>query len=63
VSNDGQQDQASGKFKKGAGKVLGDDEMRQEGKSQENKGKVKEKVENASDSVKGAVRGVTGKDD
>jgi uncharacterized protein YjbJ (UPF0337 family) len=60
VSNDGEQDRMSGKFKQGAGKLTGDDEMRKEGESQERKGKVKEKVENATDSVRGSVKGVTG---
>jgi uncharacterized protein YjbJ (UPF0337 family) len=63
VSNDGKQDQTAGKFKKTAGDLTGDDEMKSEGKAQERKGGAKEKLENAKDSVKGAVTGSTGKDD
>jgi uncharacterized protein YjbJ (UPF0337 family) len=62
VGNDGRQDQTSGKMKKTAGKLTGDDEMRKEGKSQERKGDAKRKVENVKDSVSGTVKGVTGQD-
>jgi uncharacterized protein YjbJ (UPF0337 family) len=63
VSNDGRQDQTAGKFKRKAGEVMGDDDMRSEGKAQENKGDVKRKTEKVTDKAKGAVRGITGKDD
>lgn len=62
MSNDGEQDRMSGKFKQGAGKATGNEEMRKEGESQERKGKVKKKVEDATDSVRGSVKGVTGND-
>lgn len=62
VSNDGKQDQVAGKFKKGAGDLTGDEEMRNEGRTQEKKGSAKEKLENAKDRVSGAVKGVGGKD-
>lgn len=63
MSNDGKQDQVAGKFKKGAGDLTGDDEMKNEGKTQETKGSAKEKLENAKDSVTGAVKGMGDKDD
>lgn len=62
MSNDGRQDQMSGKAKKSAGKVTGNDEMRSEGESQETKGDAKRKVEQVTDKVKGAVDGAGGKE-
>ena len=63
MSNDGKQDQVAGKFKKGAGDLTGDDEMKNEGRAQETKGSAKEKLEDAKDSISGAVKGMGGKDD
>lgn len=63
MPNDGKQDQMAGKVKKGAGDLTGDDEMRNEGKTQEKKGSAKEKLEDAKDRVTGAVKGVGGKDE
>lgn len=63
MGNDGKQDQASGKIKKTAGDLTGNDEMKSEGKSQERKGNAKEKVENVKDSVTGAAKGAVGKND
>jgi uncharacterized protein YjbJ (UPF0337 family) len=63
VTNDGKQDQATGKLKKTAGDLTGDDEMRSEGKTQEKKGGAKEKLEDAKESVQGAMKGAGGKDD
>jgi uncharacterized protein YjbJ (UPF0337 family) len=60
--NDGDQDRMAGKFKQGAGKLTGDEKMESEGRSQESKGTVKKKVEDAGDSVKGAIDGITGRD-
>ncbi len=62
MSNDGRQDQASGKLKKTAGKVTGDDQMRSEGETQETKGDAKRKVEKVTDKVKGAIKGGGGRD-
>lgn len=61
------EDKNKGRFKEGAGKILGDDELEAEGKTQKNKGKAEEKIDEAVDTVKGAAGAlkdkVTGKDD
>ncbi len=48
------QDRFAGKAKETAGKVTGNEELEAEGKTQHAKGKFKEKVDDAKDTVKGA---------
>lgn len=49
------QDKFAGKAKEVAGKATGDEELESEGRTQNIKGKVQEKAEQARDSVKGAA--------
>lgn len=56
-------DKVSGKAKEIAGKATNDDELKAEGKAQHTKGEVKDKMDDARASIKGAAEGITGKDD
>lgn len=56
-------DKYKGKAKEVAGKVTGNDELETEGKVQHKKGEVGEKAEETSDKIKGAGKGLTGRDD
>ncbi|MGO4936370.1 CsbD family protein [Fundicoccus sp. Sow4_H7] len=55
---DDKRDQFEGKAKEVAGKLTGDKKTEAEGKTQNEGGKLKERINDASDSVKGAVEGV-----
>jgi uncharacterized protein YjbJ (UPF0337 family) len=55
-------DKFAGKAKETAGKVTGNEELEAEGKTQHAKGEVKEKTQEATDTVKGAFKGVKGDD-
>lgn len=48
-------DKVGGRIKQAAGALTGDDETRREGKRQEDKGAVKEHVNDAADKVKDGV--------
>ena len=48
----GESDKASGRIKQAAGDLTGDDELKREGKTEEAAGGVKDKVDDAVDSVK-----------
>jgi len=52
-------DEAKGRVKEAAGSLTGDDELKNEGKADRAASSVKEKAENAVDSVKDKI---TGKD-
>jgi uncharacterized protein YjbJ (UPF0337 family) len=55
-------DKMAGKAKEAAGKVTGNKELETEGQTQHKKGQVKEKADNAGDSLRGAAKGITGDD-
>lgn len=55
------EDKNQGRLKEGAGKVLGDDQLEAEGKTQKNKGKAAEKIDEATDTVKGAAAAIKDK--
>lgn len=56
----GDTDQAKGRIKQAAGDLTGDDELHNEGKVDEGKGKVKDKVDDAKDAAESAVDKVAG---
>jgi uncharacterized protein YjbJ (UPF0337 family) len=51
----GKRDQVAGKAKEIGGKVAGDRELEAEGKGQHSAGKLKEKVHEAEENVKGLI--------
>lgn len=55
-------DKLGGQAKEGLGKLTGDKETESEGQAQQGKADVKDKLQDARDSVKGAVDGLLGKD-
>jgi uncharacterized protein YjbJ (UPF0337 family) len=55
-------DKITGKAKEAAGKATGNKELETEGQTQNKKGHVKEKADNAGDTVRGAAKGLTGDD-
>jgi uncharacterized protein YjbJ (UPF0337 family) len=55
-------DKFAGKAKETAGKVTGNEELEAEGKTQHAKGEVKETAQKATDTAKGAFKGVKGDD-
>ena len=55
-------DKLGGQAKEGLGKLTGDKETEAEGQAQQGKADVKDKLQDARDSVKGAVDGLLGKD-
>jgi uncharacterized protein YjbJ (UPF0337 family) len=54
--DDGKTDELKGRFKEAAGDVTGDDELKTEGKVDRATGSVKDKVGDAADKVKDALR-------
>ena len=58
----GDENRIAGKVKEIGGKVTGDQELETEGKVQNARGKVENAVDDVKDKVKGAVRGITGRD-
>jgi uncharacterized protein YjbJ (UPF0337 family) len=56
-------DKLGGKAKEGLGKVTGDKEAESEGKVQQARAGLEDKVQDVKDSVKGALNGLTGKND
>ncbi len=52
---DGNIDEAKGRIKQSAGDLIGDDDLRREGKADEAAGKVKQKVEDAKDWVEDKI--------
>jgi len=54
--DDGSTDTAKGKVKKAAGDLTGDDDLKREGHVDEASGTVKDKVGDAADKVKDALR-------
>ncbi|MCG7309743.1 CsbD family protein [Brachybacterium halotolerans subsp. kimchii] len=56
-------DQLGGKAKEGLGKLTGDKEAESEGKVQQARAGLEDKVQDVKDSVKGALNGLTGKKD
>lgn len=56
-------DKLGGKAKEGLGKVNGDKEAESEGKAQQTRAGLEDKVQDVKDSVKGALNGLTGKKD
>ena len=55
-------DKLGGQAKEGLGKLTGDKETETEGQAQQGKADVKDKLQDARDTVKGAVDGLLGKD-
>ena len=53
MANDGNMDEAKGRFKEAAGDLTGDDDLKNEGKVDRASGTVKGKVGQAADKVKG----------
>ncbi|MGO2720114.1 MAG: CsbD family protein [Brachybacterium tyrofermentans] len=56
-------DKMGGQAKEGLGKVTGDKETQAEGQAQQGKADAKDKLQDARDTVKGAVGGMFGKKD
>jgi uncharacterized protein YjbJ (UPF0337 family) len=54
---DGNLDEAKGRVKEAAGDLTDDDSLKNEGKVDKTTGSVKDKVDDAADKVKDAVRG------
>jgi uncharacterized protein YjbJ (UPF0337 family) len=57
----GKSDEVKGRIKEAAGALTGNDKLRDEGKTDQAVGKVKQVVENAVDAVKGAADKVADK--
>ena len=55
-------DKLGGQAKEGLGKVTGDKQTEAEGQTQQGKADLKDKLQDARDTVKGAVDGMFGKD-
>jgi len=55
-------DKLGGQAKEGLGKLTGDKEAETEGQAQQGKADAKDKLQDARDTVKGAVDGMFGKD-
>ena len=55
-------DKVGGQAKEGLGKVTGDKQTEAEGQTQQGKADAKDKLQDARDTVKGAVDGMFGKD-
>jgi uncharacterized protein YjbJ (UPF0337 family) len=53
---DGSADEAKGRVKEAAGSLTGDKELKREGKVDRAEGTVKDKVDDAADKVKDALR-------
>ena len=56
----GKTDEVKGRIKEAAGALIGDDKLRDEGKTDQAVGKVKQVAEKAVEEVKEAVKKVTG---
>lgn len=56
-------DKVGGQAKEGLGKVTGDKETQAEGQAQHGKADAKDKLQDARDTVKGAIDGVFGNKD
>jgi uncharacterized protein YjbJ (UPF0337 family) len=56
----GKTDVVKGRIKEAAGVLTGNDKLRDEGKTDQVVGKAKQAVQNAADTVKKAVKKVTG---
>lgn len=55
-------DKVGGQAKEGLGKATGDKQTEAEGQTQQGKADAKDKLQDARDTVKGAVDGMFGKD-
>lgn len=55
-------DKLGGQAKEGLGKLTGDKETETEGQAQQGKADVKDKLQDARDTVKGALDGLRGQD-
>ena len=55
-------DKLGGQAKEGLGKLTGDKETEAEGRAQQGRADAKDKLQDARDTVKGAVDGLLGKD-
>jgi uncharacterized protein YjbJ (UPF0337 family) len=56
------EDRIAGKVKEKAGQATGNERLESEGKVQHSKGKLKDKLNDVTDRVRGAVEGARGKD-
>jgi uncharacterized protein YjbJ (UPF0337 family) len=57
------EDRIAGKVKETTGKATGNERLESEGKVQHSKGKLKEKLREATDRLRGAVEGAKGRDE
>ena len=55
MADDGTADRAKGSVKKAAGEVTGDDQLKNEGRVDKAEGKMKEKLDEAAEKVKGLL--------
>lgn len=58
MANDGKWDQAKGKAREAAGKLVNDKKQESKGKAEQRSGKVKEKTNDTRDSAEGTVEGI-----
>jgi uncharacterized protein YjbJ (UPF0337 family) len=56
----GKTDEVKGRIKEAAGALTGDDKLRDEGKTDQAVGKTKQAIQKAADTVKDAMKKVTG---
>ena len=56
----GKTDEVKGRIKEAAGALTGNDELRDEGKTEQVVGKAEQAVQNTADTIKKAVKKVTG---
>jgi uncharacterized protein YjbJ (UPF0337 family) len=61
--DDGSTDKAKGRIKRAAGDLTGDEDLQREGRVDQAAGTMKEKVGDAADKVKDALRGDRDADD
>lgn len=57
MANDGKWDQAKGKAREAAGKLVNDKKQESKGKAEQRAGKAKEKTNDVRDSVEGTTEG------
>jgi uncharacterized protein YjbJ (UPF0337 family) len=55
MADDGTADRAKGSVKKAAGELTGDEDLKNQGRVDKGEGKVKEKVDEAADKLKGLL--------
>jgi uncharacterized protein YjbJ (UPF0337 family) len=58
---DDRADRVAGKAKETTGRVTGDRRLESEGRTQRSKGKIKEKLREVTDTIRGAAEGARGR--